>query len=199
MSSSISYDELRAKLRAAPDQTRHRLYFAALLKEAGAVPTDQFFVVGGSALEIYTVGEYTSGDIDIVSSQHERLREVMRSWNFKKEGAVLANEELKLVVDLTGYPYTGSIERTTVFITPYGSIRLAAIEDLLVKRLASAKHWKRPGDLDHAKLLAELFWTRMDWDYVEQFAGEQDVSDLLARLREAIARTRFRGQVRSTG
>jgi len=31
---------------------------------------------------------------------------------------------------------------------PYGPVRLAAIEDLLVKRLASAKHWKVRGDFD---------------------------------------------------
>ncbi len=186
MSSTTSYEELKARLSAAPDQTQHRLYFAALLADAAVIPTDEFFVVGGSAIEIYTVGEYTSGDLDIVSSRNDRLRAVLKSWNFERDGRIWLNEELGLSVDLNRYPYTGAVEKTTVVTTPYGSIRLAAIEDLLVKRLASAKFWKQKDDFDHAKLLAVEFWDRIDWGYVEKFASESDVSDLLARLREAI-------------
>jgi len=186
MSNTLSYENLKAKLSAAPDRTQYRLYFSALLAKAAAIPTDEFFVVGGSAIEIYTVGEYTSGDLDIVSSQNERLRTVLKSWNFQRDGRIWVNAELGLVVDLNRYPYAGDIEKTTIVTTPYGSIRLAAIEDLLVKRLASAKFWKQKDDFDHAKLLAVEFWDRIDWAYVERFASEKEVSDLLARLREAI-------------
>ena len=186
MSPAIPYEELTAKLGAAPDKTRQRLYLAALLADGAAIPTDEFFVVGGSAIEIYTVGKYTSGNVDIVSSQNERLREVLKSWGFQREGRVWTNEELGLVVDLCRYPYTGDVEKTTVVTTPYGSIRLAAIEDLLVKRLMSTKFWKEKGDFDHAKLLAIEFGDRIDWDYVEEFARREDVSDLLALLREPL-------------
>src|SRR2546426_4739430 len=103
----ISREELESRLRSAPDQSHYRLYFAAILADAAAIPTDDFIVVGGSAIEIYTVGEYTSGDIDIVSSEHDNLRTVMRSWAFKRYGRVWTDEELGLVVDLNSYPYTG--------------------------------------------------------------------------------------------
>src|SRR3990170_5879733 len=186
MSNTLSYENLKAKLSAAPDRTQYRLYFSALLAKAAAIPTDEFFVVGGSAIEIYTVGEYTSGDLDIVSSQNERLRTVLKSWNFQRDGRIWVNAELGLVVDLNRYPYAGDIEKTTIVTTPYGSIRLSAIEDLLVKRLASAKFWKQKDDFDHAKLLTVEFWDRIDWAYLERFASEKEVSDLLARLREAI-------------
>ena len=185
MSPTTSYEDLRAKLRAAPDETQYRLYFAALLADAAAVGADDFFIVGGSAIEIYTVGEYTSGDIDIVSSQNERLRAVLKSWSFRREGRVWVNEDLRLVVDLNSYPYTGDVGKTTIMTTPYGTVRLAAIEDLLVKRLISAKFWKQKGDFDHARLLAVTFRDRIDWDYVESFARREDVSDMLARLRDA--------------
>jgi len=188
----ISRDELKAKLGSAPDQTQYRLYFAAILADAAAIPPDDFIVVGGSAIEIYTVGEYTSGDIDIVSSEHDSLRAVMRSWGFKMEGRVWTDEELGLVVDLNSYPYTGEIQKTSVMPTPFGSIRLAAIEDLLVKRLASAKFWKERGDFDHAKLLAVAFRDRIDWEYVKAFAQKSQVEDWLARLLEAMDRDRSR-------
>ncbi|TLZ52084.1 MAG: hypothetical protein E6K18_03480 [Methanobacteriota archaeon] len=188
----ISREELKSRLRTAPDQTQYRLYFAAILADAAAIPTDDFIVVGGSAIEIYTVGEYTSGDIDIVSSEHDNLRTVMRSWGFKRDGSVWTDEELGLVVDLNPSPYTGDIQKTSVMPTPFGSIRLAAIEDLLVKRLASAKFWKVRGDFDHAKLLAVAFRDRIDWEYVQAFAQKSKVDDWLARLLEAMDRDRPR-------
>ena len=187
MSGTIPYEELKARLAAAPDPTQYRLYFAALLAQSATIPPDDFVVVGGSAIEVYTVGEYTSGDIDIVSSQHERLRSILESWGFRRGGRVWTHEELGLVVDLVPHPYTGSFERTTIVTTPHGPIRLAAIEDLIVKRLASAKHWKEKDDFEHAKLLAVAFRDRIDWDYVEDFATQANVADFLARLREAIA------------
>jgi len=187
MSPVISLEELKVKLRAAPDATRRRLYFAALLARAAGIPTDDFIVVGGSAIEIYTVGEYTSGDIDIVSGRHERLRSVLSAWDFRKDGRVWVGNDLGFVVDLNRDPYTGDFQKTTIVTTPYGPVRLAAIEDLIVKRLVSAKYWKEPHDFDHAKLLAAGFADRIDWDYIERFASQKDVADFLARLREAVA------------
>jgi hypothetical protein len=189
VSASVSTRELKAKLSAAPDETRYRLYFAALLAAHAEVPPDDFYVVGGSAIEIYTAGQYTSGDIDIVSSKSERLRAALRSWGFGREGRVWISEDLRLVVDLVRSPYTGSAERTTLMTTPYGPVRLAAIEDLLVKRLASAKHWKQPGDLKHAMLLALQFLDRIDWAYVESFAREHDVGEMAGELRAAVEKT----------
>ena len=190
MSPIPAYDELKAKLRAATGPTQRRLYFAALLADAAAVPTDQFYVVGGSAIEFYTVGEYTSGDIDVVSSRNDRLREILAAWKFEGTGRIWSNEELNLVVDLNRYPYSGNAEKTQVVTTPYGAIRLAAIEDLLVKRLISTKFWKEREDFEHAKLLAFDFWDRIDWEYVEGFARREDVLDLLVPLRQAVAARR---------
>lgn len=190
MSSPPSYDELQASLSAARDQTKYRLYFAALLASAARIPLGEFIVVGGSAIEIYTVGEYTSGDIDIVSTHGERVRGALQSWKFKGEGRGWWSEELSIYVDLVSWPYTGSMERTTLMTTPYGVVRLAAIEDLLVKRLSSTKHWKQAGDLEHAKMLAFQFFDRIDWEYVERFAREHAVGELAGQLRAAVLKAR---------
>jgi hypothetical protein len=181
----LALEELKANLRAAEDETRYRLYFEALLgREAGA-PAEGFVVVGGSAIEAYTTGRYASGDIDIVATHGERVEEVLRAWGFRRHGRVWTNEELRLVVDLVKLPYTGNLEKTRVLLTSFGPVRLAAVEDLLVKRLSSAKHWKQPGDLEQAKLLALQFFDSIDWAYVERFAREHDVGEIADALREA--------------
>lgn len=182
-------DEVVDALRGARDPAERRLHFAAILASAAAVPVDDFIVVGGSAIEFYTVGECTTGDIGVVSREKGKLRAVLRGWGFRREGRVWFHEELGVVVDLVRHPYTGDVTRTQILRTPHGSIRIAAIEDLLVKRLASAKHWGAEGDFGHARLLATLYRERIDWDYVERLASEYDVRDVLASLRRAVSRS----------
>ena len=166
----ITYEAVVAELRSARNETERRLHFSALLAKAGEVPADDFIIVGGSAIEIYTRGEYTSGDIDIVLSPRWDLAKTLLGWRFTKQGRLWINDDLKIVVDFVAYPYTYDQSKTQVLVTAYGSVRIAAIEDLLIKRLLSAKYWKRAGHLEHAKILAVLYRDRMDWSYVEQLA-----------------------------
>lgn len=182
----IPYEEVIANLESARNPTERRLHFSAMLATAGGVPADDFIIVGGSAIEIYTRGEYTSGDIDIVLSPRWDLAKTLRAWRFSSQGRLWINEALRIVIDLVPYPYTYDRTKTQVLVTPYGSVRIAAIEDLLVKRMVSAKWWKRPGDLEHAKMLAVLYRDRIDWSYVEGLAIRFEVADLLSNLRNAL-------------
>src|SRR5947208_16337560 len=164
----ITYETVVAELESARNETERRLHFSALLAKASEVPEDDFIIVSGSAIEIYTRGEYTSGDIDIVVPPRRDLTKTLRGWRFSQQGRLWINGDLKIVVDLVPYPYTYDYSKTQVLITPYGSVRLAAIEDLLIKRMLSAKWWKRAGDLEHAKMLAILYRDRIDWRYVDE-------------------------------
>lgn len=184
----IGPEEVEKALRAARTPTERRLHFAALLAKAGGASPDQFIVVGGSAIDIYTSGRYTSGDIDIVTTAPADWAAILRSWGFAKEGRVWYSTGLGIAVDFVKPPYTYDIARTQVLVTPYGTVRIAAIEDLLVKRLISAKFWKVPEDLEHAKLLALAHPERIDWDYVRELATRFDVADLLAGLLDAASK-----------
>lgn len=182
--------EVIEALGGTTDSTQRRIAFAGLLAREAVLPPDGFVVVGGSAIEFYTSGAYTSGDIDIVSEKPQALARVLQGWGFSKTRRVWVDEELGLVVDFVAYPYTGDFKRTQILQTPYGPVRLAAIEDLLVKRLASTKHWRIPGDFEHAKALAVLYRDRIDWGYTREMAETYSVSDLLAALEEALGRTK---------
>lgn len=184
---TVTYDEMRKHLQRAASPTERRLHFAAILGKAAGVPTDDMIIVGGSAIEFYTVGEYTSDDIDIVSSQTRVLKDVLRGWAFRVEGRIYVNEEIGIVVDFVRYPYTGDRSKTQVLSTPFGAIRVAALEDLVVKRLISTKHWKIKGDFEHARLLVALYGDRMDWDYIEGLSVEQHVLDVLEILKREVS------------
>jgi len=183
-----SIDELREALDRAGSPTERRLYFVAFLMRDAGWKVDDAIVVGGSAIEIYTSGRYTTGDIDLVVTVPSLPDRILRSWGFREQGRIRYHDELAIVVDFVKPPYTGDPDRCQVLTTPYGPVRIAAIEDLLVKRLASAKHWRRPEDLEHAKILAVLYRDRIAWDYVAEQAARYNVEDVMANLRAAIGR-----------
>ena len=188
MSQPLTPADVKAKLDAAPDLREYQLAFVALLGKAAGVSADDLIMVGGSAIEVYTSGRYTSGDIDLVSGRGDALRKVLASWGFKHPSRVWENDAWGLVVDIVGPPYTGSLERTTFRGTPFGHVRLAALEDLIVKRLLSTRFWKIPGDRAHALMLAEQYYAAIDWPYLEAFAAREEVGDMAAALRAEAAR-----------
>ncbi|MDE1821460.1 MAG: hypothetical protein KGJ23_10065 [Euryarchaeota archaeon] len=178
--------EVEAILLAEQDATRRLLTFCALLSSDTGLSEDAVLVVGGSAIELYTRGAYVSGDVDLVVPDKDRIASSLRRWGFGKEGRLWVRDDWKLAVDLVGTYYTGSSTRTRIITTPYGPVRLAAIEDLLVKRLASAKHWRQRGDLEHAALLGARFKDSIDWTYARERAKTFDVADLLRALEREI-------------
>jgi hypothetical protein len=160
------------------------LNFAALLgRETGL--GESLIVVGGSAIEIYTRGDYASGYIDIVGDR-ARITRALEAWDFVKGGRMWHRKDWGIAVDIVREEYRGDLQRTQVVGTEYGNVRLAAIEDVLAKRLISAKHWKRPEDFEHALLLATRYRDRIDWDYVGELARRDLATDILSELRKRV-------------
>ena len=155
------------------------LTFAALLAKASG---SDVIVVGGSAIEVYTRGGYTSGDIDLTGDRR-KIHLVLKAWEFKDEGRLWTHKDWKVAVEVVGAQYNGSLFRTSLIETPYGPVRVAAIEDLLIKRLAEAKHWKVKKALDEAAILWAATADRLDYSYLEEQAKRYDVVDILSDFR----------------
>lgn len=168
-------------LASHQDPATRTLYFSAMLAaEAGNLDV---VVVGGSAIEIYTEGAYVSGDIDLVGPREELAR-TLTTWGFERSGRVWSHRDWRLTLDLVGPRYNGRSDRTRSVNTPYGPVRLAAPEDLIVKRMVSAVYWKVPADLDDAVLLGVEYKDTIDWEYVEELARKESVIQLLPELRK---------------
>jgi len=59
---------------------------------------------------------------------------------------------------------------------------------LVVKRLASAKSWNLPTDVEQAFLLAKGHDDNTDWGYVQEESRRAEVDDYLAKLKEMLAK-----------
>jgi hypothetical protein len=73
-------------LREKAHDRRIRLFSALLAKESG-LGTEGLTVVGGSAIEIYTEGDYVSADIDLVVDSRPSVTAVLERWGFRDEGS----------------------------------------------------------------------------------------------------------------
>lgn len=178
-----SADDIQRMLDDEPDRTRRVLYFAAMLSEE--VGSGSLIIVGGSAIEVYTAGAYASGDTDVVGDQ-AGIEKALRKWGFKKDGMGWFRKGWPFFIQVVGREYSGSLEKTREVETPYGRVRLAAVEDLIVKRLASAMSTGAKSDYGDAVLLAKDFEGQIDWAYAVEMARLWQTSELLKQLRSQL-------------
>lgn len=182
----MSAERLSQIVAKAKAHDERNLWFGALLsKEA---KTD-IVIVGGSAIEVYTSGKYVSADIDLVGERPSIIRALER-WGFHREGRLWSRPDLRLWVDPVGRDYTGDLRRLREVSTPYGSVRLASVEDLIAKRLIETKVWPRGGTelFDQAVALAAEYHDEIDWEYVTAVAGQDGAEDLVPEVRRRILR-----------
>jgi len=147
---------------------RFALLGALLAKESGL--GDRLVIVGGSAITIYTSGEYVSGDFDVVGGK-AKILPVLKRWGFGFDGRYWRRDDLGLAVEPGRTRYFGNVQRLSRFDTPAGPVRLAAPEDLIVRRLVYAKgeHGvKSRKALDEAVLIWSRFEDSIDRDYLDQ-------------------------------
>lgn len=163
------------------DPVKRRAMFVALLskemvKKGGSPPV----VVGGEAVEIYTQGGYTTGDIDIIAPL-DALEPVLEQWGFEKTGRVWLNKELDIYIDWRGGSLGKGKEPETVVIEEDLDVRVISLEDLILDRLNAAKFWGDVDSLMWAKVLVNVKKAigNIDEDYLTEKARQADISDVL--------------------
>lgn len=179
----MSRDDFREVLESDAEPYQRIRSFAALLARESTLGSEGLTVVGGSALEIYTTGDYASDDVDLLVENRERVERVLRVWGFRKKGMYWRHPNFPGVVQIVGRIDSGSRERNQIVSTDYGPLRLASIEDIIWKRVVEARSWNRPEALDEAMLAVQRYAARIDWAYVERKGRENGVLDLVRDLR----------------
>ncbi len=179
----MTKDEFRTMLKTETEPYLRDRAFGALLARESGLGDQRMTVVGRSALEIYTAGDYVSDDINIVAENVPKVEAILRSWGFQKKGMYWESPDYGKSVQIVGRHDSGSRLRNVVVSTRYGPLRLASMEDLIWKRTYEARGWNRPAALDEAALLVRRYFDRLDWEYIVRKAAENGVEDLAADLQ----------------
>lgn len=64
--------------------------------------------MGGEAVELYTGGQFKTGDIDLITGSREALVSLLKGLSFQEVGTIRLHEGLGIAVHIVGESYQGS-------------------------------------------------------------------------------------------
>jgi hypothetical protein len=166
-----------ADISGEQDATVKHLKLAGLVSSVFLERGIELVVVGGSAIELYTEGAYVSGDIDLCVVSGKALTYRQRQEIMAGVGGSGGPRSWKIAgvyVDILGELEKESRAALRRIDSPYGGVRLAAVEDLIVERVLISVYPPYPPAKDcAAKLIAAglLDEVQTDWEEVRRLAG----------------------------
>ena len=102
-------------------------------------------LVGGAAVELYTSGAYTTGDLDFVGTVTPELEGALRDAGFERQGRHWIHEAAQVFIEFPGAAL-GPGERASWVQVAGCRVRVVAVEDLLVDRLGAWQYWRSAVD-----------------------------------------------------
>ena len=128
-------------------------------------------LVGGSAVEFYTLGTCKSIDIDLLGDR-ESLIKVLEEMGFSKIGRHWFYTK-DIGIEIVGESVEG--RRVNEILHEGKPIRVISIEDLIVDRLNACKHWKSQYDCEQAQVLMGAYSEKLDREYLKKRMKEEDL------------------------
>lgn len=186
-----SLDIVKKELLQIVDPVKRRAFFIAMLSAEmtakGVMPP---IVVGGEAVEFYTQGAYTSGDIDL-KADFDSMKEILLLWGFTGAEAnkrIWISKDLDIYIDWLGATLDEGIEaeaRTNSITLDRGlKVRVLSFEDLIIDRLCAAKFWNdKDSEMWASAVLDVANRVRgLDIDYIRKRAQTENVTSELNML-----------------
>ncbi len=141
-----------------------------------ALKKQNIYVVlsGGSCVEIYSKGEYTSQDLDLINQYNEhfkKIRNTMKYLGFKEHNRYFIHKDTELFIEFPSGPLGVGDEVVTEIAeidTEAGVLRLLTPTDCIKDRLAAFYHW------DDEQCLQQAIWVanqnNFDFDSVKAWS-----------------------------
>ncbi len=138
-------------------------------------------LVGGAAVELYTGGAYTTGDLDFVGSVPPAVAKSLSAAGFTRVGRHWVHEPAKVFLEFPGTDLEPSPDPVEL---DFGGRRVSIIpiEGLLADRLAAWKFWRSEVDAVNALLLLRSASFPADLTLARHLCCRLEVDDELERL-----------------
>lgn len=138
-------------------------WLQSLFDDDGAVPV----LVGGAAVELYTLGAYTTGDVDLVGSVTPGVARALEEAGFERHGRNWIHEQAQVFVEFPS-DALGPDEAASWLDLEGQRVRIISVEDLLVDRLGAWEYWQSSVDGVNALLVWQAQKERIDVGRLEQ-------------------------------
>ena len=145
---------------------------------------DPPILVGGAAVEIYSQGAYTTGDLDFVGFVPSSVEEQLAAAGFERHGRHWIHEA-GIYLEFPGSSLEEH-EKAVTFETEGAAILILSPEDLLVDRLAHWQFWGSGIDAVNALRIVYRWKDDLDHKRLRQAAKHRQVSEALDVLERTI-------------
>jgi hypothetical protein len=158
----VKFDEILS-LEEGPGRTAALVaWLQGLFEDEDATPV----LVGGAAVELYTLGAYTTGDVDLVGSVTPSVAQLLKESGFKRHGRHWLHEPAQIFVEFPASVLDPG-ERAWRIEVAGREVHIISAEDLLIDRLGSWEYWQSSVDGVNALLLWSAQKQNMDIERLE--------------------------------
>ncbi|MCL5674916.1 MAG: nucleotidyltransferase [Candidatus Omnitrophica bacterium] len=156
-------------LKKIENPFKKRLYFVGILTKYLSYKNIKPVIVGGHAVEFYTLGSYTTGDIDLICEGYDFIKELLKEWKFKKQGRLWILPEEDIEIDIvSSYLKDDDPSKISEVTVENLKVYIIGIEDLIVDRLNAFVWWKSEEDKKWIRMIVKLHFKEIDKDYMEK-------------------------------
>lgn len=145
---------------------------------------------GGSCVEIYSKGDYTSYDLDLINRYNEvffSIKKVMESLGFEEKGKYFVHEDTSYFIEFPSGPLgvgDDNVSEIQEINTKYGTLKLLTPTDCVKDRLAAYYHW------DDNQSLTQAIWVAkkndIDIQEIKKWSKKEKSLDKFLNFLDAI-------------
>lgn len=167
------------------------------LQEVGGFICDALLIAdihvvlsGGSCVEIYSQGNYTSHDLDFINQYNEKkakIKLVMLSLGFKESTKYFYHDDVEHIIEFPPGPLgvgDAPVEEIAKIKTHTGILRLLTPTDCIKDRLAAFYHWDDEQSLQQAAWVADK--NKFDLDSVKTWSMNEGMQDKYLQFKELV-------------
>lgn len=179
-------EELKQKLLeilANQDSTMRRIGVVAILTQAFKKYFIIPVIVGGFAVELWTMGKYATMDIDLIADGIAEYGSILRELGFKNKGGVWTYPESDIVIEFPKPPLDGDYSRLQPLEFEDFQLYVLGIEDIILDRVSAAKHWQDLSSKEWATYLIAAHYDKIDWTYCERKAEEKQIIEVFQEIK----------------
>ena len=195
MTLSDKIRHLLSQAIARRQQLEKQLYLAAAISagfDERGVPA---VLVGGTVVEFYTAGGYTTADIDMVLPPLERkeIETVMEKLGFVRSGDYRhwSHPQIPFPVEFppgplqVGHLIVGDVSEIEIEGT---KLKILKVEDILLDRMVMAREWDDLQAQVQAEMLMYAHYDQMDWPYIHRQASQIGVLKIFQEIQKKVKR-----------
>lgn len=173
-----------------PDEKYNTMLYAAaiitkLLENENVKPV----IVGGFSVEIYTDRNYSTRDLDVVTSERSKVIKLLQNIGFKAEGRHLVYDELDLAIEFPDDKLAGSHEKVNkVSIEESDNLYVYVIsyEDIIMDRLRAFLYWNEDESKEWGMKILFRFLNEIDLDYMMKVGKGAETKQEVDELKKWI-------------